>query len=110
MSSLTRSEVGVFKREDAIVFDDLNDMSVDEILSRLIPTEKMFMHLPEARLDAFFNRLYEHGEKIKLSKLRGIRGEIGDMFRVYDENGFYSLGEITEIDGVKYFYQKKYFR
>ncbi len=110
MSSLTRTEVGVFKREDAIVFDDLNDMSVDEILSHVIPTEKMFMHLPEARMDAFFNRLYSHGEKIKLGKLRGIKGEVGDMFRVYDEDGFYSLGEITEKDGIKYFYQKKYFK
>lgn len=110
MSSLTRSEVGVFKREEAIVFDDLNEMTVDEILSHLIPVEKMFMHLPEARMDAFFNRLYSHGEKIKLNKLRGIRGEVGDLFRIYDENGFYSLGEITEIEGVKYFYQKKSFR
>lgn len=109
MSSLTRTEVGVFKREDAIVFDDLNDMTVEEILSHVIPTEKMFMHLPEARMDTFFNRLYSHGEKIKLSKLRGIKGEVGDLFRVYDENGFYSLGEITEKDGIKYFYQKKYF-
>ena len=37
MSSLVRTEVGVFKREDAIVFDDLNDMSPEEILSHLIP-------------------------------------------------------------------------
>lgn len=110
MGSLTRNEVGVFKKEDAIVFDDLNDMSVEEILSHLIPVEKMFMHLPEARMDEFFNRLYFHGEKIKLSKLRGIRGEVGDIFRVYDKDGFYSLGEITEKDGVKYFSQKKCFR
>lgn len=110
MSSLSRTEVGVFKREDAIVFDDLNDMSVDEILSHLIPVENMFMHLPQARMDAFFNRLYSHGEKIKLGKLRTIHGEVGDLFRVYDENGFYSLGEITEIEGVKYFHQKKSFR
>lgn len=110
MSSLSRTEVGVFKRKDAIVFDDLNGMSVDEILSHLIPVEKMFMHLPEARMDSFFNRLYSHGEKIKLGKLRTIHGKAGDMFRVYDENGFYSLGEITEIEGVKYFYQKKSFR
>jgi len=110
MSSLSRTEVGVFKREDAIIFDDLNDMSVDEILSHLIPVENMFMHLPKASMDSFFNRLYSHGEKIKLGKLRKIHGEVGDLFRVYDENGFYSLGEITEIDGVKYFYQKKSFR
>ncbi len=110
MSSLSRTEVGVFKREDAIVFDDLNDMTQEEILSHLIPVESMFMHLKEARMDEFFNRLYFHGEKIKLGKLRGIYGEVGEMFRVYDENGFYSLGEITESDGIKYFRQKKLFR
>ncbi len=110
MSSLCRTEVGVFKREDAIPFDNLNDMSVSEILSHLIPTEKMFMHLPEARLDDFFDRLYRQGQKIRTGKLKGIFGESGDLYRVYDENGFYSLGEITEIDGKKYFYQKKSFR
>ena len=109
MSSLERNEVGVFKREDAIVFDDLNNMSVEEILSHLIPVEKMFMDLKEARMDAFFNRLFRQGQKIRLSKLRGIYGEVGELFRVYDENGFYALGEICEIDGVKYFYQKKLF-
>lgn len=110
MSSLTRTEVGVFKREDAIVFDNLNDMSREEILSHLIPVESMFMHLPEARLDEFFNRLYFHGEKIRLGKLRGINGETGDLFRVYDNDGFYSLGEIVEQDGKKFFRQKKLFK
>ncbi len=110
MSSLSRTEVGVFKEEDAIIFDDLNDMTREEILSHLIPVEKMFMHLPEARMDAFFNRLYFHGEKIKLGKLRKIHGEVGDLFRVYDDEGFYSLGEIVESDGIKYFRQKKLFR
>ena len=110
MSSLIRTEVGVFKREDAIVFDDLNDMTREDILSHLIPVEKMFMHLREARMDEFFNRLYFHGEKIRLGKLRGIDGEVGELFRVYDENGFYSLGEITESDGKKFFRQKKLFR
>ncbi len=110
MSSLERTEVDVFKKEDAIVFDDLNDMTPDEILSHLIPVEKMFMHLREARMDEFFNRLYFHGEKIKLGKLRGINGEVGELFRVYDKDGFYSLGEIVESDGIKYFRQKKLFR
>lgn len=110
MCSLDRTEVGVFKKEDAIVFDDLNNMTTEEILSHLIPIEKMFLHLKEARMDEFFNRLYFHGEKIKLGKLRGINGETGELFRVYDKDGFYSLGEIVESDGVKYFRQKKLFR
>ena len=111
MCSLDRTEVDVFTKRDAIVFDNLNDMSVEEILSHLIPVEKMFMHLPEARMDEFFNRLYYHGEKIRLGKLRGINGEVGDIFRVYDENGFYSIGEIVaDGEGKKYFRQKKLFR
>ncbi|MBR4950422.1 MAG: tRNA pseudouridine(55) synthase TruB [Clostridia bacterium] len=111
MCSLDRTEVDVFTKQDAIVFDNLNDMSVEEILSHLIPVEKMFMHLPEARMDEFFNRLYYHGEKIRLGKLRGINGEVGDIFRVYDENGFYSIGEIVaDGEGKKYFRQKKLFR
>ncbi len=110
MSSLSRTEVGVFKQEDAITFDELNDMTREEILSHLIPVEKMFMHLPEARMDAFFNRLYFHGEKIRLRKLRGISGETGQLFRVYDDEGFYSLGEIVEAEGIQYFRQKKLFR
>ena len=92
------------------MFDNLNDMSREEILSHLIPVESMFMHLPEARLDEFFNRLYFHGEKIRLGKLRGINGETGDLFRVYDNDGFYSLGEIVEQDGKKFFRQKKLFK
>ena len=110
MSSLVRTEVDVFKIEDAVVFDDLNDMTVEEILSHLIPTERMFLHLPEARMDDFFDRLYHHGEAIRLGKLRGIHGETGDLFRVYDKDGFYSVGEIIEREGKKYFRQKKLFR
>ena len=84
-------------------------MSVDEILSHLIPVERMFMHLPEARMDEFFTRLFRQGQKIRVGKLKGINGNEGDLFRVYDENGFFALGEITEIEGKKYFYQKKLF-
>ncbi len=110
MNSLVRTEVDVFKLEDAIVFDNLNDMSQEEILSHLIPTERMFMHFPVARMDEFFNRLYHNGESIRLGKLRGINGEVGDMFRVYDNEGFYSIGEIIEKDEKKFFRQKRLFR
>ncbi len=110
MSSLVRTEVDVFNLENAVVFDDLNHMSVEEILSHLIPTEKLFMHLPEARMDEFFDRLYHHGESIRLGKLKGIYGEVGDLFRVYDKDGFYSIGEIIERDGKKHFRQKRLFR
>ncbi|MBO4453107.1 MAG: tRNA pseudouridine(55) synthase TruB [Clostridia bacterium] len=110
MCSLRRTEVGGFTLEDSIEFDSLNGMTKDGILDRAIPVEKMFLHLPEAKLQPFFDRLYANGEKILLKKLRKIQGEDGDLFRVCnDARGFYSLGEIIEKDGNKYFHLKKLF-
>ena len=110
MSSLVRTEVGGFTLADAVDFDSLNVMTKEEILTRAIPIERMFADLPEARLYPFFEKLYLNGEKILLKKLRGIKGEAGDLFRVKNDMiGFYSLGEIIEKDGSKYFRLKKRF-
>ena len=110
MSSLDRTEVGDFTKADSVEFDNLNGMTRDEILAKAIPIERIFMHLPEARLQPFFDRLYANGERIKLKKLRGISGETGRLFRVYNESrGFYSLGEIIDIDGIQHFRLKKLF-
>lgn len=109
MSSLDRLEVGSFGKEDAIAFDLLDSMTKDEIEKRIIPIEKMFLYLPEIRLEPFYERLYKNGEKVKLSKLKGLSGEKGTLWRVYDENRFHSLGEITRIDGIEYFFMKKLF-
>ncbi len=109
MSSLDRTEVGAFSKQDSIPFDDLNGMTREEIIERIIPIEKMFLHLHEIRLDAFYHRLYQHGEKIRTSKLRGVNREKGTLWRVYDEERFHSLGEITEIDGRDCFFMKKLF-
>lgn len=110
MSSLVRTEVGGFTLDDALDFDLLNGMTRDEILSRAIPVERMFRHLPYAQLQPFYDRLYANGERIALKKLRGVRGETGQLFRVYNaERGFYSLGEIAEYGGAQYFKLKKLF-
>lgn len=110
MSSLVRTEVGGFTLEDALEFDSLNGMTREEILARAIPVERMFRHLPYAQLQPFFDRLYGNGEKLALKKLRGVHGENGQLFRVYnEERGFYSLGEIYEYNGAQYFRLKKLF-
>ncbi len=110
MSSLVRTEVGQFKQSDAVKYDDLCNMTREEICNRLIPTDTLFKNLPEARADAFFTKLYVNGEKIRLGKLRGIYGEVGDEFRFYVGDEFNSIGEIIlGNDGKKYFTRKKKF-
>ena len=85
-------------------------MTKDEILDRAIPVEKLFSALPEVRLQPFFDRLYGNGERILLRKLRKVKGETGQLFRVYNESrGFYSIGEIIEKDGMQFFRLKKLF-
>ena len=110
MSSLVRTGVGGFTLGDSLDFDLLNGMTRDEILARAVPLERMFRHLPYAQLQPFYDRLYGNGEKIALKKLRGVRGETGQLFRVYNEaRGFYSLGEIVESGGIQCFKLKKLF-
>lgn len=109
MSSLVRTRVGRFRSEDSVFFDDLNGMTVPEIKQKMIPVEDLFMQLPAGRLEPFYEHLYRNGEKIKTKKLRGIDGEPGTEYRIYNENGFYSVGIITEKDGITYFGKKKLF-
>lgn len=111
MSSLRRTEVGNFRLEESLPFDDLNTMTREEILSRSIPIERMFERLPKVRLQPFYDRLYGNGEKILIRKLRGVNGDEGQLFRVEnDEKGFYSLGEIMQKGDLKYFHLKKLFK
>lgn len=109
MSSLDRVEVGSFTKDDAVEFDSLGGMTRDEIIERIIPIERMFNHLPTARLTDFFERLYKQGQHIEVRKLRAIKPEQGTLWRIYDENGFHSLGEVHERDGKLYFHMKKLF-
>ena len=109
MESLDRTEVGRFTKDDAIPFDSLNDMTIDEIKEKMIPVDRMFDSLPSAYLNSFFLNLYRNGEKIKLSKLKFIDPAKGDLWRIYYKDRFHSLGTITEIDGCNYFCMKKLF-
>lgn len=94
MEELRRTRVGQFDLSDAVTLEDLRAMSEEQARTHLIPVEKVFLQYPELRLPAFYERLYRNGERIAAKKIGLKDVPVGERFRVYGENGFYSLGEI----------------
>jgi hypothetical protein len=58
----------------------------------------LFSHYPEAKLPAFYAKLYAHGEKITITKFK-LQGKVGDRFRVTTPEGRFTVGEISEHNG-----------
>lgn len=108
MKSLRRTSVGQFSEDESIPLDVLREFTPEQVMERLIPVETLFSHLPEAHLPAFYGKLYAHGERIKLSKLK-LSGNLGDRFRVVTPDGRFTVGEISEYSGHLQLGAKIYF-
>ena len=99
MATLERSEAGGFSINDSYSISRLEEMSEDERLSCLIPTESLFEALPKVCLSAFFEKLCRSGCEIYQKKIRTDL-PIGARVRLANEKGcFFALGEVREYDG-----------
>ena len=98
MASLRRTSVGQFDEGQSIPLDELREYTVEQVAEKLIPIETLFAHYPEAKLPAFYAKLYAHGEKITISKFK-LQGKVGDRFRVTTPEGRFTVGEISEYHG-----------
>ena len=98
MSALLRTTASGFTLEEAHTLDEIENMSEEERLSLIIPTEKIFSDLRRIKLPPFFARLAHSGLEIYLKKIGEI-GEVGEKIRLYDASGFFSVGEIREFEG-----------
>ena len=93
MSSLVRVEACGYTLESASTPDELAEMTEDERLSRLIPTEDLFPTAEKLSPDPFFVRLFRNGLRIDARKL-GLGGVApGTRFRLYDGGVFFALAE-----------------
>lgn len=101
MAALERGEACGFDLSISHTTEELEQMSDEERLELLIPTEKLFADLPEVRLTAFFEKLCRSGCEIYLKKL-GISLPLGTRVTLCNANGaFFALGEVGEFrDGV----------
>ena len=96
MASLCRTETGGFSLDAAHTIDELETLTAEERLARLLPIEALFADLPCLRLSDFYEKLIRGGCAVLQTKLGSV-GPIGCRIRLQDPSGaFFALGEVVE--------------
>ena len=97
MASLCRTEAAGFTLAEAYTLEALEAMEPSARAGILLPTEYIFRDLPRVTLSPFFARLAVNGVEIYLKKI-GLDLPIGTRVRLFDEGGFFALGEVREFE------------
>lgn len=99
MSELCRLETGGFDISESISSEKLAEMSKEEIISHLIPTEELFRGLHSVCLPTFYEKLFRSGCEIYQKKIK-TDFDVGERVRVLSDDGdFFALGEVKEYEG-----------
>ncbi|HAN21758.1 MAG: tRNA pseudouridine(55) synthase TruB [Clostridiales bacterium GWF2_36_10] len=109
MSSLRRTEVGIFNIKDSISLNSLSEMSPEETATFLKPAESIFYNLESIALPPFFEQLFKNGAPVFIHKLGRNDIKQGSLYRICDSNGFFALGETRIIDELLAIKVKKFF-
>ena len=100
MGALRRIQSGAFSLSDAVSLNALEAMTYEEQRALLMPVEALFSDLPVLSPEPFFLRLAKSGAELYQHKI-GCAYAVGQRIRLYDENGFFALGEVREYpDGT----------
>ena len=108
MASLERIEAGGFSIDRSFTLGQLEEMSEDERVEILIPTESLFSSLPKIELPAFYEKLCRNGCEIYQKKISSSL-PIGERVAIYGSDGFFALGEVREypdgsaVKAIKFF-------
>ncbi len=98
MATLERTEACGFSIANAHTISELEEMTMEQRQSLLIPTEHLFDELPPLKLSDFHERLIRNGCAVQQKKLK-CNFPLTQRIRLYDSNGtFFALGEIVEAD------------
>lgn len=97
MSSLRRIASGNFDISEAYTIEALEKMSYEQRAGLLMPTESLFSDLSEVRLCDFYSKLCHSGQEIYQHKIK-THFDLGERVRIYDKDGFFALGEVSEFE------------
>ena len=97
MKTLERTKASIFSLEDAHTLSQIEALTEEERLSLIIPTERVFESFEKVVLEPFFARLAKCGVEIYLKKISKQIQE-GTLVTLYDENGFFALGEVRAFE------------
>lgn len=97
MTSLKRLRCGNFKLDDAYKLEDLENLSFEERIMRLTPSEKLFDY-PEIRLSGFYTKLCLNGCEIYQKKIN-TSYPLGTDVKIYsDTNKFLGTGKVLSYE------------
>ena len=84
---------------DAPIFSEVLPYRKAEPRGALIfrSLEDLFPEVEKLTLSPFFARLARCGVEIYLKKI-GVNAEVGKRFRLFDDDGFFALGEVREFE------------
>jgi len=99
MSSLEREKSGGFTLKDTVTLSQLEALSREEREELLIPTQRLFESYPVLSLPPFFARLILNGCAVEGKKLGISETEEHIFYRLFDDNGFFAVGETVISDG-----------
>ncbi len=97
MKSLHRTEAAGFGEEESITLLELEALSESEREDLVRPVEEIFDSYAAVNLSAFFARLCKNGLEIYLKKIN-LELEVGTRVKLFDENGFFAIGEVREFE------------
>ena len=96
MAELERTEACGIKLCECHTLEEVENMSENDRMGLLLPTERLFEDLPCVRLSGFFEKLFRDGCPIYQKKIKTDL-KFGQRVRVCTENGgFFALGEVVE--------------
>ena len=72
-------------------------MDMSERISRISPTDRLFMKYPAVHLPPFYAKLAHSGAEIYQSKIKA-SFDLGQKIRLYNDNGFFALGEVRDFE------------
>lgn len=98
MSSLRRTKSGAFDLAHAHTLAALETMEPEERVALLLPLENAFDDLVKVQLSPFFARLARNGCEVYQKKI-GTKLPVGTRVKLYEEGGFFALGEVREYVG-----------
>ena len=99
MATLRRTQAGGFMIENSYTLEQLADMTYEQRISALIPTEMLFESLDAVRLPDFYYKLCRSGCEIYQKKIR-TSFAVGTRVKLCTPEGrFFALGEVREFEG-----------
>lgn len=96
MSSLRRTKSGSFDLSHSYTLEEIEKMSYEERIAHLLPLEEAFSDVEKLSLEPFFAKLCRSGCEIYLKKIKK-NYPVGKRLCLYDESGFFALGEVREF-------------